>query len=106
MRTNFSSSVIPDDPQGRSGTQQQPHNLHPWVPALRFAVAGMTGLVIATTAAAQPRPPLLQEPVAIAPGFYANLLVVNIPPAGDRPLTTAGQTKHQQPASTYAYVSK
>jgi len=66
----------------------------------------MTGLVIATAASAQPRPPLLEEPVAIAPGFDAHMLVVNIPPAGDGPLTTVGQAGHRHPASTYAYVSK
>jgi quercetin dioxygenase-like cupin family protein len=66
----------------------------------------MTGWFFAFTAAAQPAPPLIQEPVAIAPGFDATMLVVNIPPAGDGPLTTAGQAGHRHPASTYAYVSK
>jgi len=66
----------------------------------------MTGLVIAGSASAQPRPPLLEEPVAIAPGFDAHMLIVNLPPAGDGPLTTAGQAGHRHPASTYAYVSK
>jgi len=106
MRTKADTSVIPDGPQGRSGTQEQPHSLKPWVPALRFAAAGMTGLVIAGSASAQPRPPLLEEPVAIAPGFDAHMLIVNLPPAGDGPLTTAGQAGHRHPASTYAYVSK
>ena len=55
---------------------------------------------------AQPAPALINEPVAIAPGFEAHMLVVNIPPAGDGPLTTAGQKGHRHPASTYAYVSK
>ena len=102
--------VIPDGPQGRSGTQEPPHSLNTWVPALRFAAAGMTGIGLAfgvvAAAQAQPRPPLLEVPVAIAPGFDAHMLVVNIPPAGNGPLTTAGQAGHRHPASTYAYVSK
>ncbi|MGZ3402353.1 MAG: cupin domain-containing protein [Phenylobacterium sp.] len=32
--------------------------------------------------------------------------VINIAPAGDGPLTTAGQRGHRHPASTYAYVAK
>lgn len=62
---------------------------------------GFTGF-----AQAQPAPPLIHEPAAIAPGFDATMLVVNVPPAGDGPLTTAGQAGHRHPASTYAYVSK
>ena len=49
---------------------------------------------------------VLAEPVAIAPGFDAHMIVVNVPPAGEGPLTTAGQAGHRHPASTYAYVSK
>ena len=63
-------------------------------------------VAIAGSAIAQPRPPLLEEPVAIAPGFDAHMLIVNLPPAGDGPLTTTGQAGHRHPASTYAYVSK
>jgi quercetin dioxygenase-like cupin family protein len=74
------------------------------------ALGGLLGaggaLVLAGSAAAQPAPPLIAEPLAIAPGFDATMLVVNIPPAGDGPLTTAGQAGHRHPASTYAYVSK
>ncbi|WP_372786039.1 cupin domain-containing protein [Phenylobacterium sp.] len=73
----------------------------------RLGLAALAaGLALAGQVAAQPAPPLIQEPVAIAPGFNATLLVVNIPPAGDGPLTTAGQAGHRHPASTYAYVSK
>ena len=74
------------------------------------ALGGLLGacgaLVLAGSAAAQPAPPLIAEPLAIAPGFNATMLVVNLPPAGDGPLTTAGQAGHRHPASTYAYVSK
>jgi quercetin dioxygenase-like cupin family protein len=49
---------------------------------------------------------VLGEPVAIAPGFDAHMIVVDVPPAGTGPLTTAGQAGHRHPASTYAYVSK
>lgn len=65
-------------------------------------------LAVAPLARAQPpRPaPLIQEPVAIAPGFDSTMQIINIPPAGDGPLTTAGQRGHRHPASTYAYVSK
>jgi quercetin dioxygenase-like cupin family protein len=49
---------------------------------------------------------VLAEPVAIAPGFDAHMIVVNVPPAGSGPLTTQGQAGHRHPASTYAYVSK
>jgi len=69
-------------------------------------LGALGGLVFACGASAQPRPPLLEEPVAIAPGFDAHMLIVNLPPAGDGPLTTAGQAGHRHPASTYAYVSK
>jgi hypothetical protein len=34
--------VIPESPQGLSGTQGQAQCGCPWVPALRFAAAGMT----------------------------------------------------------------
>jgi quercetin dioxygenase-like cupin family protein len=61
---------------------------------------------VALPVGAQPAPPLIHEPVAIAPGFEAHMLIVNLPPAGDGPLTTAGQRGHRHPASTYAYVSK
>jgi hypothetical protein len=43
MRTE-QTSVIPDGLQGRAGTQEPPHSLNPWVPALRYAAAGMTVL--------------------------------------------------------------
>jgi quercetin dioxygenase-like cupin family protein len=55
---------------------------------------------------AQAAAPLIQEPAVVAPGFDATMLIVNIPPAGDGPLTTVGQRGHRHPASTYAYVSK
>ena len=42
--------------------------------------------------------------MAIAPGFDAHMQIVNIAPAGEGPLTTAGQRGHRHPASTYAYV--
>ena len=66
----------------------------------------MGALALAGSALAQAKPPLIHEPVAIAPGFDATMLIVDIPPAGDGPLTTAGQRGHRHPASTYAYVSK
>ena len=69
-------------------------------------LGGLGGILVACGAVAQAQTPLLQEPVAIAPGFDAHTLVVNIPPAGNGPLTTAGQAGHRHPASTYAYVSK
>jgi quercetin dioxygenase-like cupin family protein len=67
-------------------------------------VAGLAA--VAGAAVAQPGPPLINEPVVIAPGFDAHMQVVNIPPAGEGPLTTASQRGHRHPASTYAYVSK
>ena len=72
--------------------------------AVLLGLAG--GLAIAGAAHAQPRPQLIEEPVAIAPGFDAHMQIINIPPAGDGPLTTAGQRGHKHPASTYAYVAK
>ena len=63
------------------------------------------GWGVASAALAQPAS-LINEPVVIAPGFDAHMVVVNIPPAGDGPLTTAGQRGHRHPASTYAYVTK
>ncbi len=76
------------------------------VRVVRGLIGAFGALFLAGQAAAQPAAPLIQEPVAIAPGFNATLLVVDIPPAGDGPLTTAGQAGHRHPASTYAYVSK
>jgi hypothetical protein len=68
---------------------------------------GACGAVLMAGAAiAQPAPPLINEPLAIAPGFDTHMVIINIPPAGDGPLTTAGQRGHRHPASTYAYVSK
>jgi quercetin dioxygenase-like cupin family protein len=72
---------------------------------LRFAAAGFA-IAFACGAAAQPAPPLINEPMAIAPGFDAHMQVINIAPAGEGPLTTAGQRGHRHPASTYAYVAK
>jgi quercetin dioxygenase-like cupin family protein len=67
----------------------------------------MSALAVAGVAHAQARTnELINEPVAIAPGFDAHMVVVNVPPAGDGPLTTKGQAGHRHPASTYAYVSK
>ena len=63
------------------------------------------GMALAAAAHAQPAP-LLNEPVAIAPGFDAHMQLVTLPPAGEGPLTTAGQRGHRHPASTYAYVTK
>jgi hypothetical protein len=63
------------------------------------------GLMIAGSAAAQPVQ-LLNEPLAIAPGFDTHMQIINVAPAGDGPLTTAGQRGHRHPASTYAYVAK
>ena len=76
------------------------------VRVVRGLIGACGGLALAASASAQPRPQLLQEPVAIAPGFDAHMLIVDLPPAGDGPLTTAGQAGHRHPASTYAYVSK
>jgi quercetin dioxygenase-like cupin family protein len=69
------------------------------------ALGGLIAACGAFSAHAQPAQ-LLNEPVAIAPGFDAHMQIVNIPPAGDGPATTAGQRGHRHPASTYAYVSK
>lgn len=65
-----------------------------------------SGLAMAGAAHAQPRPQLIEEPVAIAPGFDAHMQIINIAPAGDGPRTTLGQRGHKHPASTYAYVAK
>jgi quercetin dioxygenase-like cupin family protein len=73
---------------------------------VRGFIGAFGALLMTGSAAAQPGPALIREPVAIAPGFEAHMLVVNLPPAGDGPLTTAGQRGHRHPASTYAYVSK
>jgi len=74
--------------------------------AFRGLVFACGAVAIGSAAQAQPAPPLIDEPLAIAAGFDAHMLVVNIPPAGAGPVTTAGQRGHRHPASTYAYVSK
>jgi quercetin dioxygenase-like cupin family protein len=63
-------------------------------------------LGFAASAHAQPAAALINEPVAIAKGFDAHMQVIDIAPAGNGPLTTAGQRGHRHPASTYAYVTK
>jgi quercetin dioxygenase-like cupin family protein len=70
----------------------------------RTALAACAAL--ASAAHAQPAPPLINEPMAIAPGFETHMQVINIAPAGEGPLTTGGQRGHRHPASTYAYVTK
>src|SRR4051812_15580072 len=69
-------------------------------------LVALGGVISAGGAGAQPAPPLINEPAAVAPGFSATMLVVNLPPAGEGPLTTKGQAGHRHPASTYAYVTK
>lgn len=80
------------------------------IPAqLRHALGGLLGAcgVLAAPFAASAQPAqLINEPVAISPGFDAHMQIINIAPAGDGPLTTAGQRGHRHPASTYAYVAK
>ena len=71
-----------------------------------IALAAALAFGLAGAAAAQRTPPLIQYPVAIAPGFDSTMQVVDVAPAGDGPLTTVGQKGHRHPASTYAYVSK
>src|SRR5437868_13747551 len=90
---------------GRHGKRRRGSvfSVHSVVPTL---IGACGALAVAGMAAAQPAPPLISEPAVVAAGFDATLLVVNIPPAGDGPLTTAGQRGHRHPASTYAYVSK
>ena len=88
---------------GRSGTQGRARRT--WVPALRFAAAGMTGLCMAGTAMAQVTP-VLQEPMALDPAYNATLLTVDLPPNAAQLATTAGQAGHKHPGSTYAYVVK
>jgi quercetin dioxygenase-like cupin family protein len=69
----------------------------------------VAALAVAMAGAAQAQSTVtnvIAEPVAIAPGFDAHMIVVNVPPAGSGPLTTQGQAGHRHPASTYAYVSK
>jgi len=70
-------------------------------------IGGCAAFALAGVAHSQARTnEVISEPVAIAPGFDAHMVIVNVPPAGDGPLTTAGQRGHRHPASTYAYVSK
>jgi len=69
-------------------------------------VALAVAMGLSAAVRAQPAPPLINEPMAIAPGFETHMSVINIAPAGDGPLTTAGQRGHRHPASTYAYVTK
>jgi quercetin dioxygenase-like cupin family protein len=74
----------------------------------RGSLIGACGaLAVAGVASAQAAVhEVLGEPVAIAPGYDAHMIIVDVPPAGEGPLTTAGQRGHRHPASTYAYVSK
>jgi quercetin dioxygenase-like cupin family protein len=69
-------------------------------------LGALGGFLLACGAQAQPAPPLINEPMAIGPGLDAHMQVINIAPAGDGPLTTAGQRGHRHPASTYAYVTR
>ena len=73
---------------------------------LLIGACGALGLAGSAQAQTQLAGPLINEPLAIAPGFDTHLQVINIPPAGAGPLTTVGQRGHRHPASTYAYVTK
>jgi hypothetical protein len=73
---------------------------------ISIALAAALAFGLVGAAVAQRAPPLIQEPLAIAPGFDSTMQVINVAPAGDGPLTTMGQKGHRHPASTYAYVSK
>jgi quercetin dioxygenase-like cupin family protein len=61
-------------------------------------------LGVAFDAAAQPRPPILQEPLGLDPAYTTTMLTVDIPPNGKAPPTTTGAPGHRHPGSTYAYV--
>ena len=70
------------------------------------AAGAICGALLCGPAAFAQATPLIEEPMAVAPGFAAHMAALNIPPAGDGPITTAGQAGHRHPASTYAYVTK
>jgi len=70
------------------------------------AAGAICGALLCGPAAFAQATPLIEEPMAVAPGFEAHMAALNIPPAGDGPITTAGQAGHRHPASTYAYVTK
>lgn len=74
----------------------------------RVLCAALGGLILAcgASAAHAQATPLIEEPMAIAPGYETHMATLTIPPAGAGPVTTAGQAGHRHPASTYAYVTK
>src|SRR5688500_8619423 len=74
-----------------------------WVRALRFAAAGMTGVLLAGSASAQPSPPIIAEPLGLDANYNATVLTVDLPPNPRQPPTTAGTPGHRHPGSTYAY---
>ena len=93
--------------EGRKFTAKHAKSAKVGAGASLGVLGALGGLIFACGAAhAQPAPPLINEPMAIAPGFDAHMQVVNVAPAGEGPLTTAGQRGHRHPASTYAYVTK
>src|SRR5688500_1719762 len=80
-----------------------------WVPALRFAAAGMTAVVVLAAGAAHAQnqvTPLLGEPLGLDPQYNATMLTVDLPPNAKQPATTVGTPGHRHPGSTYAYVVK
>src|SRR5690348_15429888 len=114
MRTSYSASVAAEAPSFNRGLRglrglrsrsaprfERPIREIRVVRVIRGSlIGGCAALGVAGLAQAQNRPTeLLNEPVAIAPGFDAHMVIVNVPPAGDGPLTTAGQRGHRHPAS-------
>jgi len=73
---------------------------------MRTSCLALVLAAVAGTAAAQPAPPLIREPLGLDANYNATLLTVDLPPNAAQPATTKGQAGHKHPGSTYAYVVK
>ena len=61
-------------------------------------------LAVPVLAAAQPAPPLIDQPVPQDSNLVVRMLTVDIPPAGAGPTDTRANPGHRHPGATYAYV--
>jgi quercetin dioxygenase-like cupin family protein len=71
-----------------------------------FAAVGLTGLLLAGSAAAQVSTVLTREPLGLDAKYDATVITVDIPANPKQPATTVGVAGHRHPGSTYAYVTK
>lgn len=71
--------------------------------SLAALLGAATGAMTTIPAEAQ-TPPLLAQALPVSGDLDVQMVKYVLPPAGDKPTTTAGQPGHSHPGATYAYV--